>query len=57
MLLLWLALSFVKIAEAIVFEMNQILIRAEALRWIVDFVEQVTVVILGLENADLLVSG
>jgi len=49
------SLLLVEIAEAILLEMNQVLIGAESLRRIVDLVKQVAVMIFGLEDADFLI--
>ena len=53
--MLWLFLFAVKIAETVRFQVDKILIGAEALRRVIDLVEEVAMLRFGFEHADSLV--
>ena len=55
-LMLWLFLFAVKIAETVRFQVDKILIGAEALRRVIDLVEEVAVLRFRFKHADLWVS-
>ena len=54
--MLWLFLFAVKIAETVRFQVDKILIGAEALRRVIDLVEEVAVLRFRFKHADFLVS-